>query len=869
MTLEEFLRALRAHFGLNEAVNVSDSYERLRSQIVDALRAWDSRPAQDMSVLYTFADQVIAYSWSEEDRSRAWEIPYSRNESDAIIFGTPVEVKQVTTYEPVTMAESLIRGGGRLVELTEQHLVPLPLTESEKDKGVIRFKAVGITADVVNENRRRYPRNVLAAALADLNSHLHESAGQGRLRLTGEAEHPSSKGGRANILETVVKWEAAALDASGQVILEGLILPTSKGKDVQILYENDVFIGISQRAYGLSKTVEENGQSIEEVTQLKITGYDLVAEPSDPNGAITESREQPAREKKAMTLEELLALLKEKPEMAEALISRLGLANKKELAEALGVQPDKLQEALQATKAASDELAERKRQEAIDAAITEQTRDLKYGDDMNKLFVEAIRAAKPESAEAVKALVETKRKEYDAIAAKAKLVTMGKKDEAKPKGRTIEVASSFEESTGHPDFARAAYELAEGIRLSTMTPKRDLLRSPKTVNEEFAARYLTLFDKQYERFLIQEAREFAEAEQTSDLNLPYSVSRAIMAEAFPMLVATSIFDVDMTDQAPTRLYFEVTTGESGYNPAVTNEDVVSDEGAWVTMANKRITPGTVNVEDNGGGTPYVEGTDYVIDYANGRLFTLAAGSIGDATALDVDYEYTAVRKGEMQPIERAKTSLTYVTLDIVADRLATEISREAVVFSRSQLGWDATTRTLTNLVREVRRKIDQGLIYMGLAAALQVASNSGGTWTAATDPISEFVEKVGVARVKVTNRYYEPTFLLLSTTNSDKIANWDGFTAAGKRPDSDLNANGYIGRMKGLATFEGTEMSDAYGLVGNRELVQHRIFQAMQLRGPFPSYSSNKLLASEQYYAEEFNGSDAPVPEKGSTVKIA
>lgn len=858
MNLEEFLKRLRAYFGLNEAVSEADSFEGLRDELNSALNSWTGRPTGELRVFYTFTDRVIAYSWNEEGRFRVWEIPYSRNSEGGINFGTPVEVERVLTFEPVAsaMSESVEQ---RITESVEQSLTLL-----EAKDGVRRIKAIGITADVVNENRRRYPRAVLAAALAELNSHLHESAGQGRMILTGEAEHPSSKGGRANILETVVKWEQATLDTSGQVILEGIILPTAKGKDVQVLVEAGVPIGVSQRAYGLSKTVKENGESIEEVTQLKITGYDLVAEPSDPNGRIVESRE-PAKENKPMTLEELLALLKDKPEMAEALAKRLGLTDTKALAESLGTEPGKLTDALTQMKAAQDELSERKRKEAVEATISEATKGLAYGDDMNALFVEAVRAASPADAVAVKAIVESKRKEYDAIAAKAKLNNMGRKPA--PQGPTIETSSNFEEGTGWPEYARAAYELAESIRKGTLTPRRDL-RKPRTVNEEFAARYLARFDEQYKHYLIREAREFAEAMQTSDLNLPYSVSRAIVAEAFPTLIATGIFDVDTTDQAPTRIYYEITTGESGYTGTVTDADLTADLNDWVALAHKRLTPGTVVVTNSAGSTTYTEGSDYIVDYANGKLMALA--TITNGQALKVDYQYTAIRKGEMAAIERAQTTLTFKVLDVAADRLATQISSEAVVFSRSQLGWDATSRTLTNLVRQVRRKIDQGLIYMGLAAALQVASNSGGTWNAATDPLGELVEKIGVARVKVTNRYYEPTFVMLSTTNSDKLANWDGFTAAGSRPDSDLNANGYVGRLKGLATFESTEMPDGYALVGNRELVAHRIFSALMLKGPYPTYDDNgKMIAADQYYAEEFNGSDAPVPEKGSYVKIA
>jgi hypothetical protein len=120
----------------------------------------------------------------------------------------------------------------------------------------------------------------------------------------------------------------------------------------------------------------------------------------------------------------------------------------------------------------------------------------------------------------------------------------------------------------------------------------------------------------------------------------------------------------------------------------------------------------------------------------------------------------------------------------------------------------------------------------------------------------------------VAKRFYTPTFVLASATNSDRIANWDGFTAAGKRPDSDLNANGYLGRLKGLPVFQSTEFSDGYALIGNKELLMYRVFQPMTLKGPFPSYSSGNLIAADQWYAEQYDGALCPVNEKGSTVKV-
>jgi hypothetical protein len=47
----------------------------------------------------------------------------------------------------------------------------------------------------------------------------------------------------------------------------------------------------------------------------------------------------------------------------------------------------------------------------------------------------------------------------------------------------------------------------------------------------------------------------------------------------------------------------------------------------------------------------------------------------------------------------------------------------------------------------------------------------------------------------------------------------------------------------------------------------------MVLKGPFPTYDvsggTSKLIAADQYYVEEYNGTDAPVPQKGAYVKIS
>lgn len=282
-----------------------------------------------------------------------------------------------------------------------------------------------------------------------------------------------------------------------------------------------------------------------------------------------------------------------------------------------------------------------------------------------------------------------------------------------------------------------------------------------------------------------------------------------------------------------------------------------------------MQPGTVVVQDDTDTTTYVEGTDYVIDYARGKVLALTGGSISAADVLHIDYTYDAVNKGEMEAIERAKIQLVSQVLQCAPQRLAQQISRDAVVLSQKQLGYDATTRTLRALIFQLQRMTDRNIFYAALTAALQVSSNSGGTWNSSSGTLDDLVKYIGYAKVKIANRYYEPTGLVVSVTNSDRLANWDGFTAAGKRPDGDMAANGYIGRLKGLPVFETTEFTDDFILPVNRELVIHRILEPMVLRGPFPSYNTDgKLIAAEQYYVEEFNGTETPVPGKGAFVKI-
>lgn len=872
MDEQQFLAALYRYFGINEALRSDQSYEAMAEEIKAALNAWDNRPANELWVRWTFADRVIATAWVAKptggEEHHAWEIPYSRSESGDIVFGTPIEVNQVQLFEPVTESQKANGKGQRITETIEQRIAVI---SEAQNNGGRKVKAIGITADVVNGNRRRYPRAVLATAVARLNGQLHESNGQGRLIATGEVEHPGDKGGRPNLLETVVKWEAASLDSAGKVLLEGVILPTSKGKDISTLIEHGVPVGVSMRGYGEVNPVTESGQTIQQVTDLTIKGFDLVAQPSDPNGQVVESQ-QPQETKKTMNLEELLKTLADKPELKEAIMKQLGLTDGNVLAEKLGVKnADAVQRRLDEALKAQQELEERKRQDAIEKAITEAAEDLPYEEEMNKQFVESVRALKPTTVESVAALFESKRKEYDSLASLIALSKMGKKTDKNKRndgtfiGRMVPV---FESQTGIPEYAKPAWLLNESIVQSGSGVRRDLQKA-ETGSEIFTRKVLERFDQFYRSQMIAESKLFEEAEQTSDLNLPYTVMRAMIEQAFPELIAPNIFDFGTMQNSPERLYFETYTGETGAVVAVTDEVVTGDHDTWVALAQKRIRPGSgVVLTNSGGTTTYNYGTDYIIDHVEGRIKTLSTGSTTDSQSLKIDYTYDAIRKGEMGSIERAKNQLTYITINAAADRLAIQVSNEAIAFSRSQLGYDAVGRTLSNLIRDIRRRIDANIMWAALNAALAQASNSGGTWASASDPVAQLVQKMGVAKVKVENRFYTPTAFVMSKTNSDRLSNWDGFTNNGF-PNAVLNAAGFAGAVKGLPIFASPEFPDGYVLVTNRELVMHRVYQPMMLKGPFPSFSSDKLVGADQYYVEEYNSTETPVAEKAAYMVIS
>ena len=72
---------------------------------------------------------------------------------------------------------------------------------------------------------------------------------------------------------------------------------------------------------------------------------------------------------------------------------------------------------------------------------------------------------------------------------------------------------------------------------------------------------------------------------------------------------------------------------------ISAETVTASDDTWVDMANKPLDmQQTVLVTNSGATVTYTEYTDYIIDYAQGRIQTLGAGAISDMDSIRVTYE---------------------------------------------------------------------------------------------------------------------------------------------------------------------------------------------------------------------------------------
>jgi flagellin-like hook-associated protein FlgL len=103
---------------------------------------------------------------------------------------------------------------------------------------------------------------------------------------------------------------------------------------------------------------------------------------------------------------------------------------------------------------------------------------------------------------------------------------------------------------------------------------------------------------------------------------------------------------ELVDQSKTRIDerylfsgFNTSTAPIETSTQVEDEELIAGPAAVAQdLAHGKIRQGTVVVKDETGTTTFVEGTDYSIDYATGRLTVLAGGGMLEGTRYLVSYE---------------------------------------------------------------------------------------------------------------------------------------------------------------------------------------------------------------------------------------
>lgn len=751
-------------------------------------------------------------------------------------------------------------------------------TSTQQIKGR-KIRAVGSTAGAINRNNRLYTIEATKMAVNDWKMKMKDSSGQGRLvqspSLLGEVEHPDDKGNYRPLLnEVAIKWTAIDFnETNNQVELEGNILNNPCGNQLVTLIENGIPIGISHRAEGI---YFETPEGLQVVTSFSIKGYDAVLEPADSNASITDLLE--SFDKKKMTKDKIVALIKQYPALfANIDVTSITTEQEANMIEKVMREAVKIGEN-------TDLEAQLKKLSEVDALKLEL--DIKSDSISDSALTDTIKDKKFKTFD-----------EYTAF----KTVFVEANEAAKAKERlkmtNIQVGKPvIERDLGIPEYASGSVKFREAL----MAKGDSAFKSMKHASEltgnvaDVTKKLLNAYDKKNQRFLAAETASLNEAEQTSDLALPYTVVRNVIAEWFPKSVAATIFEVGVTNNSVARFFLSTYTPETGYLVAVAATAFTGFATTFVPAAigaskdlpflaanvvvPRNILPGSVVFSAGG-----VEGTDYQIDYYNGTVKTLTVTFASLPGTTTLAYSYKSIRKGELSSISTSKMALSTIDMTTRASRLGVKFSDESVRFANSDVGYDVVAMGIKNIADDMARQLDQQMFYMALTSALGIASNSTiySKAIAIDNVAAGLTYAAGQARLKLENRFYptDQSAFVVSTDIAEAMSQANMMSQLNVRLDTTLNG-GVVGEWKGMRTYKTTEFgklavgniaaNPEWAMVVNKELVQYKVFENIALNGPAPIYeaATANLLSGKQYFMEMYDAMACLVPNKGSVIKI-
>jgi len=151
------------------------------------------------------------------------------------------------------------------------------ILDSAQEGKPLRVRLKGTRANVINDNNRLYPLDVLQDAVQRFNDRIQSG------RAVGESPHPKAlrdANGKpifdTNASRSVWKHTAVFMDADGWVYTDVEMIPTSTGKDVEANIRAGVPVGDSMRAIGRWTTRQIDDRNVQVATHLDIHAFDCV-----------------------------------------------------------------------------------------------------------------------------------------------------------------------------------------------------------------------------------------------------------------------------------------------------------------------------------------------------------------------------------------------------------------------------------------------------------------------------------------------------------------------------------------------------------------------------------------------------------------
>ena len=276
------------------------------------------------------------------------------------------------------------------------------LTEAEDDGlKLLKIKGTASRGDVFNKNNRMYPTKVLRKVAENIQPLIKKG------KMTGQLDHPSWFDG-GGLKGTAIKFTEMWMDED-YLKFEGNVIPTTAGKELDVLLKAKVGVGMSTRGYGTlkphkDKRGKENFKKLVVQDDYELLGVDAVLNESNQYSKIAQFEHKEGG--KDVDLEMLKS---EHPELVEEL--------KKELTEEIQADFDK-----KVSDAVEEKVKEQKETIIAEAMDSDEVKSMKA---FVNTVVEAAKPLVPGQKEYVES---EKQKEIDEL--NARLINAEKDKEA-------------------------------------------------------------------------------------------------------------------------------------------------------------------------------------------------------------------------------------------------------------------------------------------------------------------------------------------------------------------------------------------------------------------------------------------------------